>query len=531
VNRKEVKDAGDIREIKLFEQNSKTVLLTLKFSGEKVLEYEARTVPPLKSIKVIPQVNFSLLLKKMLDPEHEKLIKHRKGFVPFAEPGSLGDIYNPRGEGTLSKNVNERETNLYKRANVIDLDIPYIGHLPVIDYDTNLNEEDKNKIKKDVEGKAYTALSNGKCSFKDDINFLEFWSGRDPLIRFQGNNFKPDKEKDENVFQPIVNENYIPLYRFESILESFGVFESIFYEVIYHLWSSDYAKYIFPKYDTYKSDGGTIFREHRLNYVTPEFQKIEKFLASLLNEVFEYAHNCFDSLHFYYLPSLRSSTSRVFSKSTTLSLFDEAIKEFYELEYDFNKVEKSFLHTWLKNFSLGDDLIVERPESTVSVIYLKRGNKKVNLADLGYGTTQLLPIIMKILTIARKTITDDEPDSVYYSPSICIIEEPESNLHPNFESLLADMIVDAADRFRIQFIIETHSEYLIRKLQYLTAKSVIKTEDTVIYYFNGENVKGKEKVKKIEIKKDGRLSSEFGPGFYDESTRLMMSLFTDDIMN
>ena len=69
---------------------------------------------------------------------------------------------------------------------------------------------------------------------------------------------------------------------------------------------------------------------------------------------------------------------------------------------------------------------------------------------------------------------------------VLIIEEPESNLHPNLQSKLADILVLAYKTYDIHFILETHSEYLIRKLQYLIASDQfsLKTEDVAVYYFN-----------------------------------------------
>ena len=88
------------------------------------------------------------------------------------------------------------------------------------------------------------------------------------------------------------------------------------------------------------------------------------------------------------------------------------------------------------------------------------------------------------------------------------------------------MIIDAAEKFNIQFIIETHSEYLIRKLQYHTATGKLKPNDTAIYYFEAPDSKPKKKkrVRKITIQKDGRLSAPFGEGFFDETPRLMLSI-------
>ncbi|WP_374756318.1 DUF3696 domain-containing protein [Dyadobacter psychrotolerans] len=78
----------------------------------------------------------------------------------------------------------------------------------------------------------------------------------------------------------------------------------------------------------------------------------------------------------------------------------------------------------------------------------------------------------------------------------------------------------------MQFIVETHSEYLIRKLQYLTAKKQVKPSDSVIYYFHDPNnvPKGEKQVKKIEILEDGSLSDDFGPGFFDEAANWELEL-------
>ena len=67
---------------------------------------------------------------------------------------------------------------------------------------------------------------------------------------------------------------------------------------------------------------------------------------------------------------------------------------------------------------------------------------------------------------------------------------------------------------------------MIRKLQYLTAKEELTTNESVIYYFNDDEYvsKKEKKVKKIEINKFGGLTDTFGPGFFDESTTLQFEL-------
>ena len=116
----------------------------------------------------------------------------------------------------------------------------------------------------------------------------------------------------------------------------------------------------------------------------------------------------------------------------------------------------------------------------------------------------------------------------HYEVNTISIEEPEIHLHPKFQSILADMLVEACQKYNIHFIVETHSEYLIRKLQLLVAGHIegigIDRSMVSIYYINSEDDKSKQKVKRIEICSDGYLDDSFGEGFYDEATRLSRQL-------
>jgi predicted ATPase len=110
------------------------------------------------------------------------------------------------------------------------------------------------------------------------------------------------------------------------------------------------------------------------------------------------------------------------------------------------------------------------------------------------------------------------------------LEEPESNLHPKWHSILVDLIVELKRNFGIQFIIETHSEYIIRKMQFLIAQKSngLSSEDVVIYYVNNDKnvnvAEGENKIKRIDIDRFGGLTDNFGPGFFDESSNLKFEL-------
>lgn len=227
-----------------------------------------------------------------------------------------------------------------------------------------------------------------------------------------------------------------------------------------------------------------------------------------------------------HLSSFRANTERIYSSNSGVVEINNLIWEFSQSEPEKWNWVRNFLITSLKMFEIGDDIQIKSYQGVVSEIFVKKGGREILLADLGYGYSQLIPIILKISLIAINKLNED-----YFSsrlrPSLFLLEEPEANLHPSLQSKLADFLVLAAKEFNIQFIVETHSEYMIRNFQYLTAKKDLNPWDTQIYYFNHPESDefSKEPVKEIDILVDGRLSKEFGEGFFDEIPRLLAFLY------
>ena len=90
------------------------------------------------------------------------------------------------------------------------------------------------------------------------------------------------------------------------------------------------------------------------------------------------------------------------------------------------------------------------------------------------------------------------------------------------------MFMEANELYNINFILETHSEYLIRKLQYLVASKKLETEKVIVYYLNNFNAKesleNESQVVEISINEDGSLDGDFGSGFFDEATNWKFEL-------
>lgn len=188
-----------------------------------------------------------------------------------------------------------------------------------------------------------------------------------------------------------------------------------------------------------------------------------------------------------------------------------------------------FVNEWLKRFRIGDKLEIVGTDEDLGVkVYLVKNGSKRLLADEGYGITQLISILLQIEVNNHKfhSLDDNLEEVDVWSKNIICIEEPEVHLHPMYQSLLADLFVEAYQKFNTRFIIETHSEYLIRKLQVLVAdkeNALVPNDISLNYVEKDEN--GVSHNRQIKIQVDGRLDGSFGKGFYDEAGGLSKQLF------
>lgn len=151
-----------------------------------------------------------------------------------------------------------------------------------------------------------------------------------------------------------------------------------------------------------------------------------------------------------------------------------------------------------------------------------------NLMDVGYGFSQVLPIVTQL----KKSQIEGgaKRKRKYYSKysEIIIIEQPELHLHPAAQSKLASLFASAVcdgengeDR---KLMIETHSEHLIRALQYLIASKESKlTKEMVRFYYIDKTLDGSV-INEMKTNELGQFVERWPKGFFDETQEMSKKL-------
>jgi predicted ATPase len=130
------------------------------------------------------------------------------------------------------------------------------------------------------------------------------------------------------------------------------------------------------------------------------------------------------------------------------------------------------LEEWLNHMKI----IGLRAEPTNEIIRLNlnsnfSGKTRVNIADVGFGVSQIFPIILEGLRMPRR--------------NTLILEQPEIHLHPSLQMKMADFLISLALSDK-KVIVETHSDHIVNRL----VRRIVEDENNLlnnlisIYFFN-----------------------------------------------
>ena len=139
-----------------------------------------------------------------------------------------------------------------------------------------------------------------------------------------------------------------------------------------------------------------------------------------------------------------------------------------------------------------------------------RTNTQVTLADVGFGINQILPIITEGVAVSDNAI-------------ICV-EQPEIHIHPRLQAHLADLLIETSEGDGgKQWIVETHSELLIMRIQRRIREGSLKSTDVSVLYVDPHDpdVEGSA-IKQLHLDEEGDFIDVWPDGFFDENLKELM---------
>ncbi|WP_210516137.1 AAA family ATPase [Hymenobacter terricola] len=203
-----------------------------------------------------------------------------------------------------------------------------------------------------------------------------------------------------------------------------------------------------------------------------------------------------------HVPGLRDRPKRTYRATFynhqikgTFDLYAAGTVSQWQQQEDTEKLEK--LNDYLRRLGLTDSVtakVKNANEVELSVSRLPAGAKgkprkadMVNIADVGIGVSQVLPILVAL-------IAAQEGQIVY-------VEQPELHLHPRAQVAMAELLAEAANR-GVRVIVETHSSLLLLTVQTLIAQERIKNTDVALHWF-ARDAKGATQVTYVQPDEDG----------------------------
>lgn len=156
---------------------------------------------------------------------------------------------------------------------------------------------------------------------------------------------------------------------------------------------------------------------------------------------------------------------------------------------------------WLSYLGVAEDIESRDFSKYGHSLLVSTGNKgrARDLADVGVGVSQVLPILVGGLLASADTTF--------------IVEQPELHLHPKVQSRLADFFLSLTQLGK-QCLVETHSEHIINRLRFRIAESSEDSRllgDTKIYFV--EKTAGVSSFLEVCINEYG-VATEWPEGFF-----------------
>ncbi len=173
---------------------------------------------------------------------------------------------------------------------------------------------------------------------------------------------------------------------------------------------------------------------------------------------------------------------------------------------------------WLHDNDMNFEVDLNEGGGFIELKIKEEGKESKNMVDVGFGYSQVLPILA---TIWKDLHTDSTPTNraSYCSTSVVLIEQPELHLHPRFQRQFAGLLVKCIQQIAkckrdIRFIVETHSQDILNSVGRSVAYGEFDTSLVNIYMFNAQRENMKQYIETASYTKEGFLEN-WPIGFFE----------------
>ncbi|MFN7925619.1 MAG: AAA family ATPase [Bryobacteraceae bacterium] len=161
---------------------------------------------------------------------------------------------------------------------------------------------------------------------------------------------------------------------------------------------------------------------------------------------------------------------------------------------------------------LFEDLLVERkgrnPNDPFQIRVVSAG-VDANLIDVGYGISQVLPILVETLMRPQDN-------------SLLLLQQPEVHLHPQAQAALGTLFARSAKAGTAHLMVETHSDHLIDRVRIAVRERVLRPDQVSLLYF--EKKRSEAMIHELVLDAEGQITNP-PPGyrqfFLNEANRVL----------
>jgi hypothetical protein len=265
---------------------------------------------------------------------------------------------------------------------------------------------------------------------------------------------------------------------------------------------------------------------------------LEDIYGPLFEEIFKIKRNVLRKLLFNlnYIPAVRKYPERLLFENNLYNSPDEYIygdKSYKSLLSNPRNLKRIRMacRKLSANFEFRISSRLRSVFGRSLVLYHTKTKKEISFRDIGFGWSQVFPVLIEILA-------DESP--------LLMIEQPELHLHPKAQSELMEIIIEQVTFERIvkrksreksnlfpfqPIMLEAHSEQMVIRLLHCinnykkiseTGLIRLKPEDCAILYISNEE--GSSRIKEIEIDKKGNIGNQWPDGFFASALKDLIGI-------